>query len=261
MLNEIVKQKKQEVRELKDTIPLSILKEKLKNSWIDRDFRRAIVGRKGAIIAEFKRHSPSAGNLGNNRGPVEMAKIYEENGASAISVLTDRTFFHATPGDLTKVKEHTNLPVLRKDFLIDAYQIYESKLLGADAVLLISTILSEETLSELMELCQSLSMDPLVEVHEGEDLEKALKVKAEIIGINNRNLNTFATDINQTLKMVPLIPPGKIIVSESGIRTTNDLNRLKKAGIRAFLVGETLLKAPDPGKKLKEFLAELEDGN
>jgi len=218
-----------------------------------RDFRQAVNAGSCAIIAEVKKHSPSKGTLREDIDPGEVAVLYEKNGAAAISVLTERKYFHGSPDFLVAIKKQVTIPVLRKDFIIDSYQIYETKLLGADALLLISGLLSEEQLREYIQTAMSLEIWPLVEVHSIADLQTALAAGADIIGINNRDLKTFHTDIHTTLLLASHVPAGKTLISESGISTREDIAILMLAGIRAFLIGEALMRAPDPGLKLREL--------
>lgn len=218
-----------------------------------RDFRGAL--NKGcAVIAEVKRRSPSKGVLRDGLDPVKLAGVYEHNGAAAISVLTDRQFFGGSTDDLRKISNAAGIPVLRKDFIIDPLQIYESRMIGADAVLLIARVLEQSELKEYIEIARSLGLAALVEIHDRSDAEKAAASGAEIIGINNRDLSTFVTDIRTTLDLLVLIPEGKTIVSESGINTRTDIVLLQHAGVNAFLIGEALVKADDPGLRLREFL-------
>jgi indole-3-glycerol phosphate synthase len=212
-----------------------------------RDFRKAIRTGKYAVIAEVKRRSPSRGLLRADFDPVRIAREYENHGAAAISVLTDTTFFGGSNADLSVVGSAVSLPVLRKEFIIDPYQIHETRAIGADALLLIAAILTEGQLREYRDLAASLGLAALVEVHDTTELEKALGADAEIIGINNRDLQT-------TLALASFIPANRIVVSESGIRNRQDIEILTKAGIRAFLIGETLIAAPEIGPKLLELL-------
>ncbi len=253
-LEKIIEVKREEVARLKQRVPLEELQSLVKGRPAGLDFRRAITSGACSIIAEVKKHSPSKGSLREDLEPGVVASLYESNGAAAISVLTDREFFHGAPDYLTAIKETARIPVLRKDFIIDPYQIYESKLLGADALLLIAGLLPEIRLREYIALALSLGVWPLVEVHASADLAVALSAGAEIIGINNRDLHTFTTNIDTTRQLAPSIPPGKTVISESGIRTREDITRLMESGIHAFLVGEALISAADPGRKLRELL-------
>jgi indole-3-glycerol phosphate synthase len=252
ILDEIVKTKKKEVEESKSKYPLRAVKEGLKDIAPAKDFRKALADRKCAVIAEIKRKSPSRGIIRNDFNPLEIAEVYEKNGAAAVSVLTDETFFGGKNEFLTKIKGKIDLPVLRKDFVIDPYQVYETKRLGADAVLLIARILKKD-LKEYLRLAEGLGLFPLVEIHSPEDLDLALAAGADLIGINNRDLATFETGLRNSLKLASLIPKGKTVVAESGIQSRSDVEILMEGGIHAFLVGESLMRADDVGKKLREL--------
>ncbi|MCK4739048.1 MAG: indole-3-glycerol phosphate synthase TrpC [Deltaproteobacteria bacterium] len=219
-----------------------------------RDFKGVLKSGSVNIIAEVKHASPSKGLLSPDFDPVLIAKNYEENGASAISVLTEENFFKGNLGHLIKVRENVSVPVLMKDFIIDPYEIYSARISGADAVLLIVSILSKARLTELIELARELNIATIVEVHSKIDLGLALELGADIIGINNRDLNTFETDITTTIELVKDIPDGVLVVSESGISSAEDIKKLKEAGVSAFLVGEALMKDGQSGEKLKELL-------
>ncbi len=219
-----------------------------------RDFRGALNKKGPAVIAEVKRKSPSKGVLRESLDPLKLAGVYESNGAAAISVLTDGRFFGGSSDDLRTISNAARIPVLRKDFIIDPFQIYESRMIGADAVLLIARILDGAKLQEYLEIARSLGLAALVEIHNRADAEKAVASGAEIIGINNRDLTTFITDIRTTFNLLSCIPEGKTIVSESGINTRTDIVLLQNAGVNAFLIGEALVKAEDPGLRLRELL-------
>jgi indole-3-glycerol phosphate synthase len=254
ILDDIVKVKKGEVAGRKAAKPLAELEGMIAGMPPARDFGKAIGSGECAIIAEVKRRSPSRGLLRPNFDPVRIALEYEACGAAAISVLTDATYFGGSDADLTIVKQAVGLPLLRKEFIIDPYQIYEARTIGADALLLIASILTDGQLREYRELAASLGLAALVEVHDRKELERGLASGAEIIGINNRDLKTFVTDIRTSMELAPLIPKGRIAVSESGIRTRGEIETLLQAGIRAFLIGETLIAAPEIGPKLAELL-------
>ncbi len=254
ILDDIIKVKRREVAERKKTIPLSALTAAIEGMPPTRDFRRALGAGDCAIIAEVKRRSPSRGTIREDFDPVRIAGEYETHGAAAVSVLTDETFFGGSNGDLIAVKSMVFLPVLRKEFIIDPWQILETRAIGADALLLIAAVLGESQLREYRELAASLGLDSLVEVHDRQELEKALRAGAEIIGINNRDLKTFATDIRTSLTLAPLVPANRIVVSESGIRSRVEIETLMQAGVRTFLIGEALVAAPDRGAKLGAFL-------
>jgi indole-3-glycerol phosphate synthase len=220
-----------------------------------RDFRAAISKPdRIRLIAEIKFASPSAGVIRDRMDPCAIGRAYEDAGAAAISLLTDNRFFGGSLEELPRLKRAVSLPILRKDFIIDAIQVRESLLHGADAILLIARILSRERLKELLVLSKELTLTPLTEVHDLHDLEKAVDCGAEIIGINNRNLDTFEVDLRTTLDLAPRVPENCIIVSESGISHLEDIRRLKKSGIRAVLVGTSIMKSMDMGRKIKELV-------
>jgi len=219
-----------------------------------RDFKGVIsVPDRISLIAEIKFASPSTGIICKKTDPVTIGKIYEKAGAAAISLLTDKKFFGGDLNHLSRLKKAISLPVLRKDFIIDEVQVRESFLGGADATLLIARILSHRQLKDLRDICHDLGMVALVEVHDRQDIEKAVACGADIVGINNRDLNTFNVSLETTLKLAPLVPEGHIIVSESGVKNKGDLQLLKQAGIQAVLVGTSLMKSKDIGKKAREL--------
>lgn len=206
------------------------------------------------VIAEIKRASPSRGTIQGNADPASVAKAYAAAGAAAVSVLTDQRFFLGSPAHLEAVRDAVTLPVLRKDFLFEEYQLYRSRALGADALLLIARILEPKLLTTLIGVTRSLHMEALVEVHGEDDLARALDCGATLIGINNRDLATMTVSLETSLRLLPLIPAGVTRVSESGIETRADLDRLRSAGADAFLIGERLMREPDPGAALKALL-------
>ncbi len=253
ILEKIVEVKKKEVAILRGSTTFdSMLKAALDTSR-PRDFKAAIAGADCSIIAEVKRSSPSKGRIRDDFDHVAIATLYEASGAVAISVLTDEQFFEGKKEYLSDIKKTVSLPVLRKDFIIDPYQICEARIIGADAILLIAGILEDPKLQEMIEMARSLTMEPLVEVHSRDELERALAAGAQIIGINNRNLKTFVTDLKTSLELAPLIPDGRIVVSESGIETRGDIEMLVNNDIHTFLIGETLMRASDMGCKLREL--------
>jgi indole-3-glycerol phosphate synthase len=255
ILDDIIEVKRREVAERKKTITLPAFESAAARMPPRRDFRAALSGEGPAIIAEVKRRSPSRGIIREDFDPAAIARTYEESGAAAVSVLTDETFFGGSNEDLTTVKSAVSLPVLRKEFIIDPWQIYETRAIGADAILLIAAVLGERELHEYHTLAASLGLASLVEVHDRAEMERALRTGAEIVGINNRDLKTFQTDIGQSLALAPLIPADRIGVSESGIHSRREIEILLQAGIRAFLIGEALIAARDIGQALKGFLA------
>jgi indole-3-glycerol phosphate synthase len=207
-----------------------------------------------AIIAEIKRASPSKGELAMGWDPVDLAIMYQRNGAAAISVLTERHYFKGDPDFIRDMRPDIDLPILRKDFILEPIQVYETAAMGADALLLIVKLLNLGQLTALLLLTRSLGLEALVEVHTQEEMERALTAGANLIGINHRDLNTFAMHMDRALELAPLAPPGVTLVAASGLNTRADLERLEAAGIRAFLIGETLVTQPDPGAKLRELI-------
>ncbi len=256
ILDKIIETKKEEVAQLKKETTQAQLLATIANLEPCRDFRTALQDGSCNIIAEVKCASPSRGRLIEDFNPVRIAGIYEKNGAAAISVLTDEKYFAGHKNYLTQIKQKAELPLLRKDFIIDPIQIYETRAIGADAILLIVRVLGKE-LSEFISLSKELGLSQLVEAHNDEELDVALAAGSEIIGINNRNLDTFVTDIETSRRLKTQIPKNKIVVAESGIKDRKDIASLMDAGIHAFLIGEALIIAPDIGRKLLEFRGEL----
>lgn len=257
ILDDIIFNKRQEVTTLKVLIggkePAQLVKELPK----PRDFLKAFSKGKFSLIAEIKKTSPSAGVIRQDINPMSLAKAYEESGAAAISVLTDEKFFQGKLEYIKAAKESTTIPILRKDFIIDESQIFESRLAGADALLLIARILSDDDLNKLIALTEELGMQALVEVHDAKEVERVLKTKAKIIGINNRDLDTFKVDLQNTVKLIKKFPKLKdrIVICESGIKTHKDIETLKKNGVDGVLIGETLLRAKNIPAQIKELLA------
>ncbi len=212
--------------------------------------QRKIAQNGAAVIAEIKKASPSKGVLRADFRPAEIARSYERGGAACLSVLTDVDFFQGADRYLQQARENCSLPVLRKDFTIDPYQVYEARALGADCILLIVAVLDDVMLGELLALACDLGMDALVEVHDRGEMERALRTPAPLIGVNNRNLRTFDTSLGTTLSLLPLVTDGRLLVTESGIHTPADVERMRDAGVHAFLVGEAFMKADDPGGRL-----------
>ncbi|MFH1492397.1 MAG: indole-3-glycerol phosphate synthase TrpC [Candidatus Omnitrophota bacterium] len=238
ILSNIIKNKRIEISKAKKRRSLTSLRYRAR----PRDFKKAIAKRnKLCVIAEVKKASPSAGIIRSNFNPVQLALQLEKAGADALSVLTDRKFFKGHLSYISKIKAKVKLPILRKDFIIDEYQVYESRAFGADAILLIARILTQKRLKILYDLAEKLGMDCVVEVFSKSDLKKALAIKPRIIGINNRNLKTFRIDLKTTPRLMKLIPKGKLVVSESGIKRNSDISNLKKAGIDAVLIGEAFM--------------------
>jgi indole-3-glycerol phosphate synthase len=256
ILDDIIANKKTEVGRLKTAYEGKDVEKLAKSLPKPRDFYKAFKKGKLSLIAEIKKASPSAGIIRQNFDPTYLAKTYEDSGASALSVLTDQKFFMGEIGHIKAAKESTTIPVLRKDFIIDESQIYESRIAGADAILLIVRILSDDELLKFRALAQDLGMAALVEVHSKEEARRALSAGAKIIGINNRDLSNFSVDLNTTIDILKSVPELKkgIVISESGISTEEDVKMLKDAGINAILVGEGILKSRDIGKKIQELL-------
>jgi len=253
-LSKILDHKKDEVRAAAQLIPEKVLRQEAEKSKGRRPFIERLVrpGPLGMnVIAEIKRASPSKGKIRENADPAEYARKYELGGAAAISVLTDKNSFGGSPEDLKKVKSAVALPVLRKDFLISSYQVYESAVIGADAVLLIVRALLPQLLRDLISLCESIGLDALVEVHDESEYEIAEKAGARLIGINNRNLKTFETDISTSIHLAGRKASGHVLVAESGIHNRSDVERLIDAGISNFLIGESLMRSEDPVGFLK----------
>ena len=252
ILERIVNFKKVEIEKRKAFTPLSSFIDKISKE--KKDFKKALKKGNISIIAEIKRHSPSKGVLRDNFNHISIAKEYEKGGASAISVLTDSKYFWGNNNHLTDVIKEVNLPVLRKDFIIDEYQIYQSAYIGADAILLIARILKLKDLIRFLDLAKELNMACLVEVHSKEELQKVFATSAEIIGINNRNLENFQTSIEHSLMLKKSIPGKYITVSESGIKKREDIIALKESGFNSVLIGESLIKQNNIEKKLKELM-------
>jgi indole-3-glycerol phosphate synthase len=220
---------------------------------------RAVDHGRPAVIAEMKRASPSRGMLRPDLDPAAVARAYERAGAAALSVLTDAGYFGAHGDDLARAREACALPVLRKDFMVDGYQIAESRAMGADCVLLIVAALSPGALEELYAASRAYGLDALIEVHDATELERALALPGGLLGINNRDLRTFVTTIDRTLELVGFVPPGRLVITESGILGRDEVRRLKAAGLRGFLVGEAFMVAADPGARLAELFEERVD--
>ena len=255
ILDEIIENKSSEVEISKTSLPLEQIQEQIKDALPSRNFFDAI-NPKGElkIISEVKHASPSKGVFREDFDPVQIAKSYSAGGASAISVLTDEKYFRGSLSFLKNIRAEVDTPLLRKDFIVDPYHVYEARLFGADAILLIVAALDQTSLSELLGLTHSLQMNAIVEVHDENELDRALEADARIIGINNRDLRTFDVDLNVSINLSKKVPEDKIVVAESGISSIEDMDRLRGEGVHVFLIGETFMKAPDPGQKLKELI-------
>lgn len=254
ILEKIVSTKKAEVDKLLTTYGLDALKSRALDAPHPRNFLGELSKPGNRIIAEIKKASPSAGVLRNPFLPGEIARSYSTHGAACLSVLTDVDYFQGCLKFLEEVRAAVSLPALRKDFLIHPSQVYEARAHGADAILLIAEILEKEELQELHGLAESLNMAVLVELHDQTSVEKVLSAQPRLVGINNRDLRTFETRLEQSLELAPLFPPSTIIVSESGIKTPADIKKLNEGGINRFLVGESFMRAGCPGEKLAELI-------
>jgi len=250
ILKRIVEAKRTEIAAAKKRISQSELEKRPAPPL--RDFVGALRAKTPAVIAEIKRASPSKGLLRGDFDPALIAKSYERGGAACLSVLTDVQFFQGAPAHLEAARAACALPVLRKDFVVDPYQVLESRAMGADCILLIAACLSSAQMAELESLAHALRMAVLVEAHDRAELERALRLGTPLIGINNRDLRTFETRLETTLELAPRVPKDRVLIAESGIVSTEDAARLRKAGVRAFLVGEALMRARDPGQALSQ---------
>ena len=262
ILEKICAVKREEVAAAHKRVPLAEMRLDAESRVLTRDFLGAVRAKlaqgQAAVIAEIKKASPSKGVIRKGEFiPADIAQSYTEgNGkvsAACLSVLTDRQFFQGQPDYLKQARASCPLPVLRKDFMVDPYQIYESRAMGADCVLLIAACLDDAQLAEMEQIARSLDMAVLVEVHDGAELERALKLKTPLVGINNRNLRTFEVDIQTTLQLKQQVPDDRILVTESGILIPADVHTLRQAGVHSFLVGEAFMRAPDPGLALAEL--------
>lgn len=259
ILKTILAKKVEEVARRKSGMTIANLEEIAGNVERPRGFYNALqakaAAKKPAIIAEIKKASPSQGVIREDFQPVTIAQDYAMSGATCLSVLTDKEFFQGSEAYLQMVRERCPLPVLRKDFMIDAYQIYEARALGADCILLIVAALADSQMQELAEQATKLGMDVLVEVHDADELQRALALDTKLIGINNRNLRTFETSLQTTLTLKDSVPADRLIITESGIHTHDDVQLMLDHEIYTFLVGEAFMRAPSPGQKMRELFA------
>ncbi|NML85856.1 indole-3-glycerol phosphate synthase TrpC [Polaromonas sp.] len=257
ILNQIVAVKREEVAAAIARKPLAAMRADAESRVLTRDFAGALRARiasgKPAVIAEIKKASPSRGVLRADFIPADIAQAYAESGAACLSVLTDQQFFHGSIDYLKQARASCSLPVLRKDFIVDAFQVYESRVIGADCILLIAACLDDAQMKAFEALAMSLDMAVLVEVHDEAELERALRLKTPLIGINNRNLKTFEVSLDTTLGLLGKVPADRLLVTESGIATPADVQRLREAKVNAFLVGEAFMRADDPGVALAEL--------
>lgn len=259
ILERILKRKHEEIEQRTRKQPLAELQARCRNLPATRGFASAmetcIEEGRPAVIAEIKKASPSKGVIRDDFDPARIAASYAAGGATCLSVLTDAHFFQGSEAFLMQARDACSLPLLRKDFMVDAYQVWEARSIGADCILLIVAALGDTALLEMSLLAAELDMDVLVEVHDDEELERALALPAPLIGVNNRNLRTFQTSLETSIELRDAVPYDRLLVSESGIRTPDDVARLREAGIEAFLVGETFMRCPDPGAELRRLFA------
>jgi indole-3-glycerol phosphate synthase len=258
LIEELVEAARAGVARRSAEVPLEELERRLAERPEQRPFGEALTRPGLSVVAEFKRRSPSAGDIRAGATPAEIARAYEEGGAAALSVLTDESHFGGSIQDLREAREACALPVLQKDFIVDPYQLYEGAVAGADAVLLIVAALDADSLASLYDEARGLDLDCIVEVHTDKELEVALGGQAEVLGINNRNLDDFRVDVGTTFELMPDVPAGKTVVSESGIAERSTLEELERVGVDAVLIGESLMRADDPATKLRELTADEE---
>jgi indole-3-glycerol phosphate synthase len=258
ILDEIIAYKKEELAEAKHRVPVSEVKAKASDAGPVRGFEKALSGGDGIrLIAEVKKASPSKGVIREDFDPVDIAKTYARAGATCLSVLTEKKYFQGKLEYPGEIRKSVGLPLLRKDFIIDDYQIYESRAAGADAILLIAARLERRQIEDFINIAKELGLDVLVESHTYKELDRTLLAGASLVGINNRDLNTFSVSLQTTLDLLKDIPDDHIVVSESGIKTREDVLKLQQAGVDAILVGESLMREKEIGKKVKELLGKL----
>lgn len=259
ILKKILQRKREEIAERARICGKDELLKQVSSAAKPRGFvaaiRAVLAKGKPAVIAEIKKSSPSKGVIREHFDPQQIARSYEAGGATCLSVLTDRDFFQGDDAYLQTAKRTCSLPILRKDFIIDPYQVYEARAIGADCILLIVAALDDAALSQLSQLANELGMDVLVEVHDADELQRALRLPLPLVGINNRNLRTFETSLQTTLDLLRTIPNDRIVVTESAINTPQDVALMRSHGVNAFLVGEAFMRANEPGEKLKELFA------
>lgn len=259
ILDKIVAVKREEVAASLKQKPLAVVRADAESRVLTRDFegamRAKIAAGQAAVIAEIKKASPSKGVLRAEFIPADIAQSYAEFGAACLSVLTDKQFFQGSVDYLKQARASCDLPVLRKDFMIDAYQVYEARAMGADAILLIAACLDDAQMTDMESVARGLDMAVLVEVHDRAELDRALKLKTRLVGINNRNLKTFEVSLQTTLDMLPAVPADRLLVTESGILSPDDVQRMRQAKVNAFLVGEAFMRADEPGEALAKLFA------
>lgn len=258
ILERILARRRQRVEEARAQVGLEEMRRRAASQPGTRSLRAALLDpefpRRSFIIAEVKRASPSAGRIRPDLDAVQMAEVYRDAGAGGISILTEVDFFHGRPEDLVEIRARIDLPLLRKDFIIDEYQVQESRALGADALLLIVAALTPPELQRLLGATRETGMEAIVEVHDGKELDTALRAGARMVGVNNRDLTSFEVNLETSLRLADSIPASVARIAESGIRTRNDVEVLANAGFHGFLIGETLLRSADPGGSLRELI-------
>lgn len=257
ILSEIISNKRFEVDLQKQAISIEQLQEGISEAPVIRSMKQALASSKSGVIAEFKRRSPSKGWIKQDARPEEIVLSYATAGASALSILTDEKFFGGSLKDIRIARPLVEIPILRKDFIIDEYQLYQAKIVGADAVLLIAAALEQERCNELTEKAHSLGLEVLLEIHSPEELSY-INEKIDMVGINNRNLGTFFTNVENSFRLAGQLPQGAVLVSESGISDPEIVKRLRTAGFRGFLIGETFMKTEQPGETLQNFLQAIQ---
>ena len=254
ILEQIVATKREEIAKAQSKLPLTAVREDAESRVLTRDFvgalRRKIAAGLPGIIAEVKKASPSKGVIRPDFIPADIAQSYAEHGAACLSVLTDHQYFQGCPDYLKQARASCDLPVLRKDFMVDPYQVYEARAMGADCILLIAACLDDARMADLEAIALGLNMAVLVEVHDRDELQRALQLKTPLVGINNRNLRTFEVSLDTTLGMLADVPADRLLVTESGIATGDDVRRMRAHGVHAYLVGEAFMRAPEPGEAL-----------
>ena len=257
ILQKIVAVKHEEIAAARKKASLEAVRADAESRVLTRDFegamRRKMAAGQPAVIAEVKKASPSKGVLRADFIAADIAQSYAEHGAACLSVLTDRQFFQGQPDYLKQARASCDLPVLRKDFLVDPYQVYEARAMGADCILLIAACLDDAQMADFEALAHGLGMAVLVEVHDGAELDRALRLKTPLVGVNNRNLRTFEVSLDTTLALMPRLPADRLLVTESGILSAADVRKMREAGVHAFLVGEAFMRAPEPGEALAQL--------
>ncbi|QBZ98229.1 indole-3-glycerol phosphate synthase TrpC [Flavobacterium sangjuense] len=259
ILDQIIASKKKEIALKKSIVSVAQLENSDLFNKKTNSLRKSIINSPFGIIAEHKRRSPSKATINNSFSAEEVVKGYENAGASGISVLTDTQYFGGSLEDLLLARASVQIPLLRKEFIVDEYQLLEAKAFGADAILLIAAVLSKEEIKQLSEFAQSLALEVLLEVHNLEELEKSIMPSLDLIGVNNRNLKTFEVSLQNSIDLVNHIPNDFVKISESGLTTTNDINLLRSHGFQGFLIGENFMKTDSPGKSLEQFINQLKE--